>query len=318
MTARSYAVENKQARAVTRDEATALLGKADFVWVHFDDCDTTTEDWLETRGGLPAFVVSALVATETRPRLEIIDGGALLNLRGPDADIETNPDLLSSIRLWAAKGRVFSVTRRDLAALDDVETAIKAGQVLDPGDFVSALAAEITAELDPDVAQLGDTLDDCEEMVGARNALRLRTTIAHARSRAIGYRRFVAPQRVALEKLATLDVDWLEDADRMHLNDAADRAARMAEELEAIRERAALLHEQLTDLRAELIDTRGLVISVVALVFLPLTFLTGLLGMNVNGIPFAHEPWAFAAVVAVCVAISVAVAWYFIRAKWFR
>ena len=155
-------------------------------------------------------------------------------------------------------------------------------------------------------------------MVGARNALRLRTTIAHARSRAIGYRRFVAPQRVALEKLATLDVDWLEDADRMHLNDAADRAARMAEELEAIRERAALLHEQLTDLRAELIDTRGLVISVVALVFLPLTFLTGLLGMNVNGIPFAHEPWAFAAVVGVCVAISVAVAWYFIRAKWFR
>jgi zinc transporter len=60
------------------------------------------------------------------------------------------------------------------------------------------------------------------------------------------------------------------------------------------------------------------VISVVALVFLPLTFLTGLLGMNVSGIPFAHEPWAFGAVVGVSIAIAIGVAWYFIRARWFR
>jgi zinc transporter len=318
MTARSYVVEKGKARAVSREEATAALGKAAFVWVHFDDCDTDTEDWLSGPGALVDLVVSALVATETRPRTDAIDGGALVNLRGPDADVATNPDMLSSIRLWVAKGRVFTVTRRDLAALDAVEVLIRSGEVRDPGDFVSMLASEITAELDPDVAELGDTLDDCEEMVGGRNALTLRRTIAKARSRAIGYRRFMAPQRTALEKLAGFGVDWLEPDDRLHLNEAADRAARMVEELEAIRERSALLHEQLTDLRAELVDTRGLVISVVALVFLPLTFLTGLLGMNVAGIPFAHEPWAFVAVVGVCVAIAIGVAWYFIRAKWFR
>jgi len=250
--------------------------------------------------------------------MDAIDGGALVNLRGPDADVATNPDMLSSIRLWVAQGRVFTVTRRDLAALDAVETMILKGSILDPGDFVAMLASEITGELDPDVAELGDTLDDCEEMVGGRNALALRRTIATTRSRAIGYRRFMAPQRTALEKLASFDVDWLQTDDRLHLGEAADRAARMVEELEAIRERSALLHEQLTDLRAELIDTRGLVISVVALVFLPLTFLTGLLGMNVSGIPFAHQPWAFAGVVAICIAIALGVAWYFVRAKWFR
>ena len=63
----------------------------------------------------------------------------------------------------------------------------------------------------------------------------------------------------------------------------------MAEELEAVRERSALLHEQLTDLRAEEIDQRSLLISVVAFIFLPLTFITGLLGMNVEGIPYAHR-----------------------------
>ena len=56
-----------------------------------------------------------------------------------------------------------------------------------------------------------------------------------------------------------------------------------------MRERAALLHEQLTDLRAEELDQRSLLISVFAFIFLPLTFITGLLGMNVEGIPYAQR-----------------------------
>ena len=92
----------------------------------------------------------------------------------------------------------------------------------------------------------------------------------------------------------------------------------MAEELEAVRERAALLHEQLTDLRAEQIDKRALLISVVAFIFLPLTFITGLLGMNVDGIPYAHSPWAFWGVVTLCVLIGFGVLGWFVRRRWLR
>lgn len=317
MSARAYIVSAGVAQAVSLDEATAAIGTADLVWVHIDNGGTQAEDWLAQRG-LDHLIRGALLATETRPRMDMVEGGAILNLRGPDAAKEHYPDLLASVRLWVTRGWVVSVTMRDLLAIDRVEADMREGRVLDPGDLVCVLATEITGELDPDVAQLGDTLDNCEENFGPANALKLRRTIAQARSKAIAYRRFVAPQRVALERLATLQADWLNDDDRMHLREAADRAARMAEELEAIRERAALIHEQLTDLRAELIDTRGLVISIVALVFLPLTFLTGLLGMNVNGIPYAHAPWAFWGVVGVCVAVAVAIALYFIRARWFR
>jgi len=105
---------------------------------------------------------------------------------------------------------------------------------------------------------------------------------------------------------------WLSDDDRLHIRDAADRFARMAEELEAIRERSALLHEQLTDLRAETIEQRGLLIAVVAFIFLPLTFITGLLGMNVAGIPFADEPLSFWGVVLFCLVLSL------VMFVWFR
>jgi zinc transporter len=138
------------------------------------------------------------------------------------------------------------------------------------------------------------------------------------RSEAINYRRFLAPQRAALEKLATLPGDWLAEDDRAHLSAAADRAARMAEEVEAIRERAALVHEALTDLRAEQLDQRGLVIAIAAMVFLPLTFITGLYGMNVEGLPYAKEPWAFDAIMGVCTLIAAGTVIYFLRRHWFR
>jgi len=292
-------------------------GAGVFTWHHLDAGAAASREWLETKSGIPDAAVRALIATETRPRIERFDGGALINLRGLGTDPDTDLDPLVSIRLWAAAGLVISVTYRDLDGLDALRADMAAGLLHDPGDLVSLLAVHITERLDPHVGALGDTIDDCEEELSPSQAFTLRRTISSARSAAIVYRRFVSPQRQALEGLAALECGWLDELDRIHLRDAADRFARMAEELESIRERAALLHEQLTDLRAELIDTRTLVLSVVALVFLPLTFLTGLLGMNVEGIPFAHQQWAFWGVIAVSAAMAIGIAVYFVKAKWF-
>jgi len=301
------------------DPAAACAHRADAAklsWVHFDGREDETLHWLQEHGGLPDTVAYALTAIETRPRCEQIGPGALVNLRGP-ADDPDDGDPLVSIRLWLEKGRVISVSYRRLADIDLMREQMEAGTIQDPGDLVSRLAISITKRLDPVITGLGDLVDDCETSLRPEHAFDTRRKIADTRSDAIVYRRFIVPEREALQTLAALDVDWLEDDDRLHLREAADRFARMAEELESVRERSALIHEQLTDLRAELIDSRSLLISVVALVFLPLTFLTGLLGMNVDGIPFAHEPWAFAGVSAICALIAVGVGAWFARQHWF-
>jgi len=305
-------------RPATLDEACDANGSAPFLWVHLDGREEEDLAWLDGRSEIPEVARRALVALETRPRTEPMPAGALVNLRGLGKTPEDDPDALVSIRLWAQKGRVVSVCIRTPLALEPLCEAVKAGQVLDPGDLISRLATLITDELDPDVSDLGDLLDECEATLDEKSVYVMRRKVAAARSQAIGYRRFVSPQRQALERLNALEADWLDDDDRMHLREAADRCARMAEELEAIRERAALMHEQLTDLRAEQVDSRALMIAIVALIFLPLTFLTGLLGMNVKGIPYADQPWAFDGVVAVCVVIAAAISAYFAAVHWFR
>ncbi|WP_375397540.1 zinc transporter ZntB [uncultured Sphingomonas sp.] len=302
---------------VTKTDIKQALDGADrFVWVHLSTNNEHAQDWLANIAKLDDYLVEALTASETRPRCEQFDDGALLNLRGRSEDHLSTSDPLASIRIWAVDGRVFSVSRKQLTAVDTVVKCVEQGRALDPGDLIAEFASAITSDLDPDVAELGDDLDECESGLDADRVFELRRTVTRVRVQAIGYRRFLAPQRSALEKLATLPVGWLRDDDRLHLVAAADRAARMAEELESIRERAALTHEALTDLRAEQIDSRALIISIVAMVFLPLTFVTGLYGMNVKGLPYAEEPWAFDAICGACAVIGGGITAYFLSRHW--
>ncbi|MDQ1158032.1 zinc transporter [Sphingomonas sp. SORGH_AS 950] len=316
MTGFAYRVDQGQATTIPIREAVAT--QARLVWVHLETNDAVAQRWLSDSAHVADYVVDALTATETRPRCEAVGEGAFVNLRGRSSEPLDGSDMLASVRIWAVKGRVYSVTRRPLLAVDLVRQEVEKGAIDDPGDLITAFATAITNDLDPDVAGLGDDLDDCEEQLDERRVFQLRRTVSRVRVAAIGYRRFLNPQRAALEKLAALPGDWLADDDRLHLSAAADRAARMAEELESIRERSALIHETLTDLRAEQIDNRALVISIVAMVFLPLTFITGLYGMNVKNLPYAEEPWAFDAILGACALIAAGIVIYFVQKHWFR
>ena len=304
-------------RRLSVDEAVDYRGSG-FLWLHLERRDEQDLGFLKSQQDIPDIAAGALVATETRPRCDRIEEGAIVNLRGPGETDTADSDRLVSIRLWVRRNRVTSLSRRTLSATAPVVRMVEAGKILDPGDLVAAFAREISRQLDPQVAELGDLLDDCESAMEAKSIYKLRTSIAEIRSQAIAFRRFVAPDRDALTTLAAMDVDWLEEQDRLHIIEAADRFARMTEELEAVRERSALLHEQLTDLRAEQVDQRALVISIVAFIFLPLTFITGLLGMNVEGIPYAHRPWAFWGVVGFCLLVGLGVLAWFLRRHWLK
>ncbi|TMJ20199.1 MAG: zinc transporter ZntB [Alphaproteobacteria bacterium] len=306
-------IADGEVRRLTIEEADSYAGPG-FLWLHLEGRDEEDLAFLRGSAEIPDVAAGALVATETRPRCDRMDHGAILNLRGP-GDLDPNDsDRLVSIRMWVTAHKVTTVSRRRLAATDTVLAKMNGRRIHDSGDLVAAFAWAISTQLDPEVAALGDALDDAESDLESSQLYRLRRTITKVRSQAIGFRRFVAPDRDALRMLAELDFDWLAEDDRLHIIEAADRFARMAEELEAVRERAALLHEQITDLRAEEIDQRSLYISIVAFIFLPLTFITGLLGMNVEGIPYAHHPASFWAVAIFCVAVGIVVfAWFYWR-----
>ena len=238
----------------------------------------------------------------------------LVNLRGVNENPDADPDDLVSIRLFAEKGRVVSVSFRPLLAVADLMHIVEAGRVKDPGDLIVRLAEVLTIRLEKPIDDLAATADVLEDDIIDGRSEGLRERIGRVRRTAIGLRRYISPQRDALNGLIVNRFDWLEDDDRIDIGEAVNRVIRLVEELDSVRERAAVLTEQLADIRAEAMNERNLVLTVAGTVFLPLTFLTGLFGMNVTGIPLginAPGP-GFWAVTALSVAIGIGL-WMWLR-----
>jgi zinc transporter len=136
-----FAIELKddgKGHAVDAAEACASCAiPAKFVWIHLDGREQETLGWLKEHAGIPSTVIYALTATETRPRSDAIEDGALINLRGPaEGDIEG--DKLVSIRAWVEHGRAITVTFRHLGGLDDLKGQMERGEIKDPGDLIAS------------------------------------------------------------------------------------------------------------------------------------------------------------------------------------
>jgi zinc transporter len=287
----------------------------EFVWVHLHR-DTPDARALLDASGLDRSVIEALVAEDTRPRCTAHGDGVIIILRGVNLNPGAEPDDMVSVRFWVEARQVVGVWLRPLLATSDVYDAIGRNLApLSPGDLIARFALRLADRAEPVVAALNERIDAMEEAVLNDATARLRAELAEIRRSAIVLRRFMFPQRDALTTLQIEDLSWLDERERGRIREAAERVTRLAEELDAIRDRAAIVHDQVTDQRAEALNRSMLILAVVAAVFLPLGLITGLLGINVGGIPGSDYPYAFEIVCALLVLIAIGQVVVFIRLK---
>lgn len=295
--------------------AALMPDSAGFVWVNVDFTSAAGQAWLD-QAGLDPIAREALTAEETRPRCTVHDEMALINLRGVNLNPGAEPEDMVSLRLFVMPGRVVSSHRRPLSALDDVVEGLRNGHgPTTPGDLIARVALRLADRAEPVVARLNERLDDLEEQVTVEAPPELRSELADIRRVSSVLRRYMFPQRDALSTLEIEELDWLGQRDRSRIREATERVTRLAEELEAIRDRAQVVRDQIVDFRAEAMNRQMLVLAVVAAIFLPLSLLTGLLGINVGGIPGADTPWAFWAVCGLLVVVCLFQIWLFRRLK---
>ena len=102
-------------RRLSVDEAVDYRGSG-FLWLHLERRDEQDLGFLKSQQDIPDIAAGALVATETRPRCDRIEEGAIVNLRGPGETDTADSDRLVSIRLWVRRNRVTSLSRRTLSA----------------------------------------------------------------------------------------------------------------------------------------------------------------------------------------------------------
>jgi zinc transporter len=286
---------------------TAACPKEGWRWLHFNRLADETRDWLEHSSGLDETIITALLQSETRPRCAPYDDGILLNLRGINHNPGAEPEDMISVRMWATSNLVVSMRSYPVKAIHEVREEVAAGltDCPTPGGLLVTICERLIDNIEPVVEQLKEETDEFEEtLLTARDRLPA-AALAEFRRTILLLRRYILPQREAMVQLQREGRKLFDEDHAIHLRETGDRITRIAEELDSIRDRAAVLQDQVAGQRQETLNKRLLALSVISAIFLPLSYVTGLLGMNLTGIPFHDQPWSFTAVTVVTVALGV-------------
>lgn len=286
-------------------------------WVHLHLEGSRTKEWLNNHSGLPSIAVEALLYEETRPRCTPIGDGLLVNLRGVNLNPGANPEDMVSIRIYVDKDRIVTARRRRLMAVQDIRDQFAAGNgPASSAEFLQEISTRLLDRMGPVIADLDDAIDELEERVLSDTRASLRGELWQLRRQAISLRRYIAPQREAMARLVTERVSWIDTQIGQRLRETADRITRFVEDLDAGRERAAIIQDELTTRLSEQMNRNMYVLSVIAGIFLPMTVITGLLGINVGGIPGDKWQWSFSAVTGGLVLLGFVEYMLFKRLKW--
>jgi zinc transporter len=288
-----------------------------FIWLHTDLSDLETRRWLKDNSSLEPSTLDALFESETRPRSYLIDNGLLVVLRGVNTNPGQNPEDMVAIRVWMQKNIVISTRRRKLLAIEDMRSAIAIGEgPSSAGELLYMLVARLADRIGDYVDRIELDVVKVEENMMVLSQTEFRQTISGLRRQIAAVRRFLAPQRDALERLYRNPGQILSDSESHELRDEVDRITRYIEDLELARERTVVIREEFLGQLAQEQNSRMYVLSIVTAVFLPMTFVTGLLGMNVGGLPGLDDPKGFLAAIAVMVTATAIMLTVFRLKKW--
>jgi zinc transporter len=287
------------------------------LWLHFDYASGKVQKWLAKEGGLSPILFEALLAEETRPRIVPSAEGVLLILRGVNCNPGADPEDMVSIRMWFDEHRIITMRHRRVMAIEDINKAIESGKgPTSSGDFLVMVSERIADRMGDVVAEMDDSVDELEDTVLTAQSYELRPKLAKLRRQTISLRRYIAPQRDVIARLQHERIPWLKDVDKVHIREIAERTARFVEDIDSARDRAAITQEELNNRLSEQMNKAMYILSIIAAIFLPLGLLTGLLGINVGGIPGAENKWAFVFVSLFLVAIAAGLISLFKRIKW--
>ncbi|MCB2029469.1 MAG: zinc transporter ZntB, partial [Rhodoferax sp.] len=224
-----------------------------------------------------------------------------------------------SLRMWCEPERIVTCRGRRLMAIDDLRERIAKGRgPADAGAFLVEIAGALVNRVSPVIETLDETQDELEDQVVTGERQEIRSRLSALRRQAISLRRYLAPQREAMARILGESVAWLDQHHKAQLREISDRTMRYVEDLDAIRERAAVIQDEVANRVAESMNRNMYMLAIVATVMLPLGFFTGLLGINVDGMPGAHDtPWAFWAVSGFLALLVLAQVIVMRRLRWF-
>lgn len=309
-----------EARIATLAELDAVVGDLPVAWVNVDGLgDATLLKSIAERFGIHPLAMEDATDLSQRAKVDTYPDGTFIVLPMPHEDVKGF--WTEQIALWVTPRFVVSFQSLPGDCLDALRTRIRnpAGRLRGHGaDYLAyAIADAVIDAYFPIVDRIGGMVEDLEDEVFRRPTGTQLSQIRLARSELIRMRRALLPIRDTASNLLALDRVFQPDT-RPYLRDLADHVARALDQIETDRYMANdLLEIYMTSVNMKLGETSK-VLTIIATIFMPLSFITGLWGMNFQVLPLTARENGFWIAMALMAVTTLGFLVYFWRKGWLR
>ncbi|QKG70551.1 CorA family divalent cation transporter [Erythrobacter mangrovi] len=306
-------------RAIDWEEAQVWQPAApgEVMWIHLDRTRSGLREWLETTLEIPEPTAELLTSDQNRPRA-FRDGKTLVaTLRGINFNPGAEPEDMISMQLWSDGRRLVTLRRHPLQTPREIVAQIdrRMGPP-DAGATITLLAELMITRMSQSIVDMNEVIDQLEEDDPERHAEAMLRRISIIRRNCLALKRHMAPQHEALEHISRDAPAWFEHHDRREIAESIARLRRYLDDIDISKESALVLQDEIRARTLASSEHATYMLTVVAGIFLPLSFLTGLLGINVGGMPGMDDPRAFWMVVALCLLVLSLLIVTFRRLRW--
>jgi zinc transporter len=292
---------------VDADDAAQLVGPATeppqaFLWLHFNLSNQASARWLAQHLDPPEGFFLPHHAGSTR--VDVMAGSIVasvndLTIFGPDASEASSMLILVTDRVIA------TARRTPLRSVDRLRESVRAGERFrSPLELFAHLLRDQAATLAQIVHDATDQVDDVEDRLIANQVASSRSTLGGLRRTLVKVQRLLTPMRATLTQLIAKPPAWLSADDVTDLRTAVDDIAAAATDCHGLIDRIKLLQDEVFALVNEQTNRTLFTLTIVTVLALPMTIVSGFFGMNVSGVPFQTGGAGFWEVVVITVTAS--------------
>jgi magnesium transporter len=306
-------IESAAALAAAAEESTRL------VWLDLEG-DFPEETGAEMAGilGWHPLVLENFRLASSRPKLIHFDRYSQITLHALDLSRPKDESRTAEIDVVIAKNYLVTGHKHPVAGIAETLADVEAGRYAPhaPDELLHQLISRFIDKYVPEVESKRDLISGLEAEALFAPASDLLERIVVLRDEIMGLGLALAPQQLILAQLASGACRHVRPYVRPYFRDAESRMRNLIDELGSHKEMLANSLELYRSAMSSRTNDTMKVLTAMSALFLPLTFLTGLFGMNVD-LPLVHERHAFMTIVTLCVVSFAGMTAYFKAKNWF-
>ncbi len=310
-----------QAQVADVEEFAKLQRRPGVAWINVDGIHHV--DVIEKMGahfGLHPLILEDIVNTQQRPKLEGYNDYLYVVVKMLSHGEQTRRVQAEQVSLILGPDFVLSFQEQEGDVFDAIRERIRAGKgrIRTMGaDYL--LYALIDAVVDSYFAiceVFGDRLEEMESRAIANPEPETARRIHAMKREAILLRKALWPLREVVNGLLREDSPLVTETTRLYLRDVYDHTIQVIDAVESFRDMlGGLLDTYLSSLSNRMNEVMK-VLTIIATIFIPLSFVAGVYGMNFDVMPELHWRWGYPAALLIMLGVAAALLCYFRKRKW--